>query len=139
MTRLTINVIHLSPRLFILEHVQIFRIPHYQRKIFPICQISEPTDHLFVRDISIFSIIYCDVIRDTPFFSVETPISTQFKSDLWWCIPHLHLNGAFPAGTRSEEHTSELQSRGHLVDLHSFPTRRSSDLDLPYLPNIRTD
>src|SRR5579884_1887339 len=42
--------------------------------------------------------------------------------------------------SRSEEHTSELQSRGHLVcrlllecyghhrDLHSFPTRRSSDL-----------
>src|SRR5437660_837088 len=29
---------------------------------------------------------------------------------------------------RSEEHTSELQSRGHLVFLHSFPTRRSSDL-----------
>src|SRR5690625_4851121 len=31
---------------------------------------------------------------------------------------------------RSEEHASELQSRGHLLDLHSFPTRRSSDLDL---------
>src|SRR5690625_2574822 len=35
---------------------------------------------------------------------------------------------------RSEEHTSELQSRGHLVcrlllPLHSFPTRRSSDLN----------
>src|SRR5207253_724719 len=42
---------------------------------------------------------------------------------------------------RSEEHTSELQSRGHLVcrlllersapicKLHSFPTRRSSDLE----------
>src|SRR5439155_476335 len=29
---------------------------------------------------------------------------------------------------RSEEHTSELQSRGHLVHLPSFPTRRSSDL-----------
>src|SRR5690625_1615608 len=29
---------------------------------------------------------------------------------------------------RSEEHTSELQSRGHLVYLNSFPTRRSSDL-----------
>src|SRR5690625_2860375 len=28
---------------------------------------------------------------------------------------------------RSEEHTSELQSRGHLV-AHSSPTRRSSDL-----------
>src|SRR5476649_445437 len=30
-----------------------------------------------------------------------------------------------PAPTRSEEHTSELQSHR---DLHSFPTRRSSDL-----------
>src|SRR5476649_1498322 len=29
--------------------------------------------------------------------------------------------------SRSEEHTSELQSHS---DLHSFPTRRSSDLDL---------
>src|ERR1035437_8737283 len=29
---------------------------------------------------------------------------------------------------RSEEHTSELQSRR---DLHSFPTRRSSDLQTP--------
>src|SRR5690348_12204704 len=29
---------------------------------------------------------------------------------------------------RSEEHTSELQSPVHLVHLHSFPTRRSSDL-----------
>src|SRR5205809_671485 len=45
---------------------------------------------------------------------------------------------------RSEEHTSELQSRLHLVcrllleyssshlDLHSFPTRRSSDLYLVF-------
>src|SRR5690606_38700958 len=45
---------------------------------------------------------------------------------------------------RSEEHTSELQSRENLVcrlllqatlhhpDLHSFPTRRSSDLPLRY-------
>src|SRR5690349_5295429 len=45
-------------------------------------------------------------------------------------------------GVRSEEHTSELQSRRDLVcrlllessadtrDLHSFPTRRSSDLSL---------
>src|SRR5699024_2292751 len=29
---------------------------------------------------------------------------------------------------RSEEHTSELQSRFDLVAFHSFPTRRSSDL-----------
>src|SRR5438034_321505 len=31
--------------------------------------------------------------------------------------------------SRSEEHTSELQSHSDLVDQHSFPTRRSSDLD----------
>src|SRR5437773_1352173 len=30
---------------------------------------------------------------------------------------------------RSEEHTSELQSHHDLVYLHSFPTRRSSDLN----------
>src|SRR5882672_1092875 len=41
---------------------------------------------------------------------------------------------------RSEEHTSELQSHR---DLHSFPTRRSSDLtapvtsDLGYMPAFR--
>src|SRR5699024_9825150 len=29
---------------------------------------------------------------------------------------------------RSEEHTSELQSRFDIVDLYFFPTRRSSDL-----------
>src|ERR1035437_2260992 len=34
--------------------------------------------------------------------------------------------GALGNGTRSEEHKSELQSRR---DLHSFPTRRSSDLE----------
>src|SRR5699024_940889 len=34
----------------------------------------------------------------------------------------------FSFGDRSEEHTSELQSRFDLVALHSFPTRRSSDL-----------
>src|SRR5476649_526901 len=32
-----------------------------------------------------------------------------------------------PSMPRSEEHTSELQSHS---DLHSFPTRRSSDLDI---------
>src|SRR5690625_1638117 len=32
---------------------------------------------------------------------------------------------------RSEEHTSELQSRGQLLHLLSFPTRRSSDLPGP--------
>src|SRR5437867_3634242 len=38
------------------------------------------------------------------------------------------LSAAVAEGTRSEEHTSELQSPYDLVDVHSFPTRRSSDL-----------
>src|SRR5690625_2367920 len=53
-----------------------------------------------------------------------------------------------PLFQRSEEHTSELQSRGHLVcrlllehlthhlQQHSFPTRRSSDLGETNEPNI---
>src|ERR687894_201613 len=41
------------------------------------------------------------------------------------CVEH--------AGDRSEEHTSELQSHR---DLHSFPTRRSSDL--PMRPSRRS-
>src|SRR5476649_1175024 len=36
---------------------------------------------------------------------------------------------------RSEEHTSELQSHS---DLHSFPTRRSSDLSLSNRPCTRS-
>src|SRR5437870_2638343 len=42
----------------------------------------------------------------------------------------LRADVAALTSSRSEEHTSELQSRGHLVcrALHSFPTRRSSDL-----------
>src|SRR5476649_460645 len=35
------------------------------------------------------------------------------------------MDAAVGEATRSEEHTSELQSHS---DLHSFPTRRSSDL-----------
>src|SRR5476649_2754121 len=35
------------------------------------------------------------------------------------------ISGAVSVSNRSEEHTSELQSHR---DLHSFPTRRSSDL-----------
>src|SRR5690348_14204028 len=38
------------------------------------------------------------------------------------------LFALFVGPVRSEEHTSELQSPVHLVCLHSFPTRRSSDL-----------
>src|SRR4030095_10197967 len=38
--------------------------------------------------------------------------------------------------TRSEEHTSELQSHS---DLHSFPTRRSSDLTIPMANKFASD
>src|SRR5476649_1256168 len=42
------------------------------------------------------------------------------------CMKRLHEMGVERKfGVRSEEHTSELQSHR---DLHSFPTRRSSDL-----------
>src|SRR5476649_2107245 len=40
-------------------------------------------------------------------------------------VRSLRQPDAGPARSRSEEHTSELQSHR---DLHSFPTRRSSDL-----------
>src|SRR5690554_3378522 len=66
------------------------------------------------------------------------PMRAAFNS-AWRCV-QMASAALFPASARSEEHTSELQSRPHLVcrlllecpshhrDLHSFPTRRSSDL-----------
>src|SRR6476620_8602207 len=49
------------------------------------------------------------------------------------CASCARRRAAARDGSRSEEHTSELQSRQYLVcrphrELHSFPTRRSSDL-----------
>src|SRR5882672_1720452 len=43
-------------------------------------------------------------------------------------VPTRRYDVVGPVCERSEEHTSELQSHS---DLHSFPTRRSSDLDPP--------
>src|ERR1044072_2718360 len=63
----------------------------------------------------IWSLAHC-FCRSTPFrvtSSLSRPLITQSFS--------IALYG----GARSEEHTSELQSHR---DLHSFPTRRSSDL-----------
>src|SRR6266496_2543663 len=77
------------------------------------------------------------------------PYTTLFRSRLGQrrpggAVPPSRPDGTGTAGdpavARSEEHTSELQSRralvcrllfecsGHHRDLHSFPTRRSSDL-----------
>src|SRR5690625_1513773 len=71
----------------------------------------------------------------------------RFGENLWQSEPDkcCHIRKVLPLKkylsnkegwiTRSEEHTSELQSRGHIVcsllsevHLHPFPTRRSSDL-----------
>src|SRR5476649_275234 len=49
----------------------------------------------------------------------------QTSDTLVNAIPVLHLPDVGLEPGRSEEHTSELQSHR---DLHSFPTRRSSDL-----------
>src|SRR5882672_9718471 len=49
--------------------------------------------------------------------------ATEPYREAWAAIYARH-----PEALRSEEHTSELQSHS---DLHSFPTRRSSDLDRP--------
>src|SRR5690625_546660 len=59
------------------------------------------------------------------------PFPVTFNQMSWFVISLLMvmlLGNLPPLSLRSEEHTSELQSRGHLVDLLSFPTRRSSDL-----------
>src|SRR5690606_35005311 len=82
---------------------------------------------------------------DNPLLSTyETP----FQVPPFDKIKNEHFRPAFKAALeqRSEEHTSELQSRENLVcrlllerhrlhlDIHSFPTRRSSDLKLKLLP-----
>src|SRR5918997_955513 len=43
------------------------------------------------------------------------------------------ISDTAPGASRSEEHTSELQSHS---DLHSFPTRRSSDLAVERLDRL---
>src|SRR5690625_307227 len=67
-------------------------------------------------------------------FTAESTISARMGltssavTDLPSFGAGINSAAALAIAPRSEEHTSELQSRGHLVYLHSFPTRRSSDL-----------
>src|SRR5579875_3817522 len=49
------------------------------------------------------------------------------------CLELLNQLKSSLFANRSEEHTSELQSHS---DLHSFPTRRSSDLEIPQRINV---
>src|SRR5215204_5888065 len=62
-----------------------------------------------------------DAVGDTPL--VGLPVLSPSEDVRLWA----KLEDRNPTGSlkRSEEHTSELQSHR---DLHSFPTRRSSDL-----------
>src|SRR5215204_4228127 len=57
-------------------------------------------------------------MRLLPCCSATWPVYLKYLAT--WRKAHLRT-------LRSEEHTSELQSHR---DLHSFPTRRSSDLDI---------
>src|SRR5476649_958784 len=52
----------------------------------------------------------------------------QYNKDVYLVETGYYWKPSRYFSTRSEEHTSELQSHR---DLHSFPTRRSSDLDRP--------
>src|SRR5947208_1944401 len=86
------------------------------------------------RSLIIFCWIVSEMLASSVFISVAAA-DTSTVSATW---------------PRSEEHTSELQSPDHLVcrlllessatlpDLHSFPTRRSSDLrDVSPVPLLK--
>src|SRR6476646_10847432 len=79
------------------------------------------------------TVIYTLSLRDalpilTPQPLVMFPWSTDRDPSARALGPHDWYRPRALADGRSEEHTSELQSHR---DLHSFPTRRSSDLDPP--------
>src|SRR5437870_1021329 len=113
----------------------------------PPCSPLFPYTTLFRSAVGVLSEMLDD--RRDSFFSLggtrsENPVAEALgkigsKEALDALARNLHKGGASAAlgrfgddrVGRSEEHTSELQSRGHLVCrpvLHSFPTRRSSDL-----------
>src|SRR5207253_2661646 len=67
------------------------------------------------------------------------PVEVMKKVQSLMHMPEVTICYGMTETSRSEEHTSELQSRGHLVDLPSFPTRRSSDLGTMYRTLRRAD
>src|SRR5690625_610210 len=67
----------------------------------------------------------------------QTPIrAALIKLEAEGLVVRTRNVGYSAAPMRSEEHTSELQSRGHLLYIQSLPTRRSSDL-VYHRTNIR--
>src|SRR5699024_1081642 len=80
------------------------------------------------------------LFENTRFEDVDGKKESGNDADLgkyWAGLGDVFVNDAF--GTRSEEHTSELQSRFDVVCLHlpSLPTRRSSDLTVLFVPETR--
>src|SRR5476649_493800 len=76
------------------------------------------------------TVIYTLSLHDAlPISSPESPLTPLGTSMATIGKPlrsaAANVSLADPSSSRSEEHTSELQSHS---DLHSFPTRRSSDL-----------
>src|SRR2546429_4001390 len=75
---------------------------------------------LYITEYELFSTFF--FFNDTATTEIYTlslhdalPISTLNAVEVPWLIPKNHWKYAQNAGSRSEEHTSELQSRLHLV------------------------
>src|SRR2546422_11756693 len=93
---------------------------------------SMMSDMLFLSHLSRFDIFFFFLMIRRPPRSTLFPYTTLFRSDGWWRSPHTiymaqgrlynrrlaeheMLHDLLQRGDRSEEHTSELQSRLHLV------------------------
>src|SRR5882672_9504026 len=98
-----------------------------------------PPDRKSTRLNSSHTEIYTLSLHDALPISMEIAalISAPLRGPALAADPVGGLQAAYDqlsATARSEEHTSELQSHR---DLHSFPTRRSSDLDGNRRPDFR--
>src|SRR5690606_15166610 len=103
----------------------------------------------FLRPHKYFSSVYMRIEVYSFFFNLSKLCQRKYLKATRICkyrlIPYhkfmdaAHLFNQFITEPRSEEHTSELQSRENIVCRHqphrqSFPTRRSSDLCFPPAP-----
>src|SRR5882672_9884572 len=95
-------------------------------------RVVDHQDRKSTRLNSSHTVIYTLSLHDAlPIFAFKEAGITHKDVDhlmIYDAFAHLPLYGQTRRrSSRSEEHTSELQSHS---DLHSFPTRRSSDLRL---------
>src|SRR5882672_439680 len=94
------------------------------------CSARSTLDRKSTRLNSSHTVIYTLSLHDAlPIYGGDSnPNGSSFESIAWACgllAATRRLLVFCTVHVRSEEHTSELQSHS---DLHSFPTRRSSDL-----------